>query len=138
MRLRFLAITPHVGTHRSRPIVVLLNTLPHHLHPIEIGITLYYHAPMAKVVVTFKLEEHIYSKLKQLASDEGRTPSEILREALNAYLEKKTSLALPDFIDFIRKQKAERKSWTVISALVQTRYRVSLTKDQLKALTERS
>jgi len=93
---------------------------------------------MAKRVVTFKLDERIYSTLKQIASDEGRTPSEILREALNAYLEKKTSLALPDFIDFIRKQKVEGKSWTVISALVQTRYRVSLTKDRLKALTERS
>jgi hypothetical protein len=93
---------------------------------------------MAKVVVTFKLEEHIHSTLKQVAIDEGRTPSDILREALNAYLAKKPGLGLPDFIDFIRKQKAEGKSWTVISALVQTRYRVSLTKDQLKALTERS
>jgi predicted transcriptional regulator len=99
--------------------------------------TSYYHTTMAKRVVTFKLEEHIYSKLKQLASDEGRTPSEILREALNAYLEKKPGRALPDFIEFIRKQKAEGKSWTGISALVQARYRVSLTKDQLKALTDK-
>jgi hypothetical protein len=39
MRLRFPAIARHVGIHRTRPIAVPLNTLPHHLHPIEIGMS---------------------------------------------------------------------------------------------------
>jgi hypothetical protein len=34
---------------------------------------------VAKVVVTFKLEEDIYSILRQIAKDEGRGISEILR-----------------------------------------------------------
>jgi hypothetical protein len=95
-----------------------------------------YDVPVAKKIVTFKLEERIYSTLHQIAFDEGRTPSEIIREALNAYIAKKPGLALPDFIGFIRKQKAEGQSWTSISVLVKARYGISLNKDQLKALAD--
>ncbi len=40
---------------------------------------------MAKVVVTFKLEKEIYSKLKDSAQKEGRGVSEILREYLTDF-----------------------------------------------------
>jgi predicted transcriptional regulator len=45
---------------------------------------------VAKVVVTFKLEEEIYSKLRDIAKAEGRGISEILREALTDWLQKKS------------------------------------------------
>ena len=39
-------------------------TLANHLRQVESRITSYYHTTMAKVIVTFKLEEDIYTKLK--------------------------------------------------------------------------
>ena len=60
---------------------------------------------MAKVVVTFKLEEEIYSKLRDIAEGEGRGISEILREALTDWLQKKKHVSVPDFITFIKEQK---------------------------------
>ena len=42
---------------------------------------------MAKVIVTFKLEEDIYSNLRKIAKGEGRGISEILREALTDWLQ---------------------------------------------------
>jgi len=44
---------------------------------------------VAKVVVTFKLEEEIYSKLREIAQKEGRGVSEILRESLTTWLQNK-------------------------------------------------
>ena len=71
---------------------------------------------MAKVVVTFKLEEGIYSKL---------------RESLTDRLQNKKHVSTPDFITFIREQKDSGKSWAQISSLVLERYGIALDKEQL-------
>ena len=89
---------------------------------------------MGKVVVTFKLEEQIYSKLENVAKDEGRRVSEILREALIDWLEKNATYA-PDFITSIKEQKSSGKSWAKISSLLLARYGISLNKEQLKSLS---
>ena len=90
---------------------------------------------MAKVVVTFKLEEGIYSKLREIAEKEGRGVSKILREALTDWLQNKKDISTPDFIAFIKEQKNIGKSWSEISALVLERYGISLDKEQLKSLS---
>ena len=90
---------------------------------------------MAKVVVTFKLEEDIYSILRQIAKDEGRGISEIMREALTDWLQTKKRVSAPDFVAFIQEQKSIGSSWVEISSLVSERYGISLSKDQLKALS---
>jgi hypothetical protein len=90
---------------------------------------------MAKVVVTFKLEEEIYSKLKEIAEKEGRGVSEILRESLTDWLQNKKYVSTPDFITFIKEQKNIGKSWAEISSLVLERYGISLDKEQLKSLS---
>lgn len=90
---------------------------------------------MAKVVVTFKLEDEIYSKLKEIAQKEGRGASEILRESLNDWLHKKKHVSTSDFITFIKEQKNIGKSWAEISSLVLERYGISLDKEQLKSLS---
>jgi metal-responsive CopG/Arc/MetJ family transcriptional regulator len=90
---------------------------------------------MAKTVVTFKLEEKIFSKLKEIAEKEGRGISEILREALTDWLQNKKNVSTPDFISFIKQQKSIGKSWSEISSLVLERYGISLNKDQLKSLS---
>ena len=91
---------------------------------------------MAKVVVTFKLEEEIYSKLKDLAEKEGRGVSEILRESLANWLQNKKHLSTPDFIAFIKERKRAGKSWSEISSVVLEQYGVSLGKEQLKSLSK--
>jgi metal-responsive CopG/Arc/MetJ family transcriptional regulator len=90
---------------------------------------------MAKTVVTFKLEEEIFSKLKEIADKEGRGISEILREALTDWLQNKKNVSTSDFISFIKEQKRIGKSWSEISSLVLERYGMSLNKDQLKSLS---
>jgi len=90
---------------------------------------------MAKVVVTFKLEEVIYSKLREIADKEGRGVSEILREALTDWLQNKKNVSTLDFVTFIKEQKNIGKSWTQISSLVLERYGISLDKEQLKSLS---
>jgi hypothetical protein len=85
--------------------------------------------------VTFKLEEDIYSILRQIAKDEGRGISEILREALTGWLQTKKRVSVPDFVAFIQEQKSIGSSWAEISSLVSERYGISLSKDQLKALS---
>jgi len=90
---------------------------------------------MAKVVVTFKLEEEIYSKLKEIAEKEGRGVSGILRESLTDWLQNKKYVSTPDFITFIKEQKNIGKSWAEISSLVLERYGISLDKEQLKSLS---
>lgn len=90
---------------------------------------------MAKIVVTFKLEEAIHSKLREIAEKEGRGVSEILREALTDWLQNKESVSTPDFITFIKEQKKMGKSWSQISSLVVERYGISLDKEQLKSLS---
>ena len=90
---------------------------------------------MAKIIVTFKLEEGIYSKLRDIAEKEGRGVSEILREALTEWLQNKKHVSTPDFITFIKKQKNIGKSWSEISSLVLERYGISLDKEQLKSLS---
>jgi hypothetical protein len=90
---------------------------------------------VAKVVVTFKLEEDIYSILRQIAKDEGRGISEILREALTDWLQTKKRVSVPDFVAFIQEQKSIGSSWAEISSLVSERYGISLSKDQLEALS---
>ena len=90
---------------------------------------------MAKVVVSFKPEEGIYSKLREIAEKEGRGVSEILREALTGWLQNKKSVSTPDFITFIKEQKGIGKSWSEISSLVLERYGISLNMDQLKSLS---
>jgi metal-responsive CopG/Arc/MetJ family transcriptional regulator len=90
---------------------------------------------MAKTVVTFKLEEKVFSKLKEIAEKEGRGISEILREALTDWLQNKKNVSTPDFISFIKQQKSIGKSWSEISSLVLERYGISLDKDQLKSLS---
>ena len=67
---------------------------------------------MAKVIVTFKLEEEIYSRLRDIAKEEGRGVSEILREALTDWLQKKKYVSVPDFITFIKGKKSIGRSWT--------------------------
>lgn len=62
---------------------------------------------MAKVVVTFKLEEGIYSKLREIAEKEGRGVSEILRESLTDWLQNKKHVSTPDFIAFIKEQQVQ-------------------------------
>ena len=89
---------------------------------------------VAKVVVTFKLEEGIYSKMREIAEKEGRGVSEILREALTDWLQNKKNVSTPDFITFIKEQKNTGKSWSEISSLVLERYGISLDKEQLKSL----
>ena len=91
---------------------------------------------MAKVVVTFKLEEGIYSKLRELADKEGRGVSEILRESLTDWLQNKKHVSTPDFITFIKEQKNLGKSWTEITSLVIEQYGITLDKDQLKSLSK--
>ena len=90
---------------------------------------------MAKVIVTFKLEEDIYSSSRQIAKDEGRGISEILREALTDWLQTKKRVSVPDFVAFIREQKSNGRSWAEISSLVSGRYGISLSKDQLTSLS---
>ena len=90
---------------------------------------------MAKVVVTFKLEEGIYSKLREIAEKEGRGVSEILRESLTEWLQNKKNVSIPDFITFIKEQKNIGKTWSEISFLVLERYGISLDKEQLKSLS---
>ena len=90
---------------------------------------------MAKVIVTFKLEEDIYSSLRQIAKDEGRGISEILREALTDWLQTKKRVSVPNFVAFIQQQKSIGKSWAEISTLVSERYAISLSKDHLKSLS---
>jgi len=90
---------------------------------------------MAKVVVTFKLEEGIYSKLREIAQKEGRGVSEILRESLTDWLQKKKHVSAPDLISFIKEQRKIGKSWSEISALILERYGISLDKEQLKSLS---
>jgi len=90
---------------------------------------------MAKVVVTFKLEEEIYSKLREIAEKEGRGVSEILRESLTEWLQNKKNVSIPDFITFIKEQKNIGKTWSEISFLVLERYGISLDKEQLKSLS---
>ena len=90
---------------------------------------------MAKVVVTFKLEEDIYSKLREIAEKEGRGVSEILRESLTDWLKNKKHVSAPDFIRFIKEQKNIGKTWSEISSLVLERYGISLDKEQLKSLS---
>lgn len=89
---------------------------------------------MAKVVVTFKLEEEIYSKLRQIAQKEGRGISEILRESLADWLQNNKYVSALDFITFIKEQKSLGKSWSEVSSLVLERYGISLDKEQLKSL----
>ena len=90
---------------------------------------------MAKVVVTFKLEEEIYSKLREIAEKEGRGVSEILRESLTEWLQNKKNVSTPDFITFIKEQKNIGKTWSEISSLVLEQYGISLDKEQLKSLS---
>ena len=90
---------------------------------------------MAKVIVTFKLEEDIYSKLKEIANKEGRGVSEILRESLTNWLQSKERVSTPDFIAFIKQQKNAGRSWSEISSVVLEKYGVSLDKEQLKSLS---
>jgi hypothetical protein len=90
---------------------------------------------MAKVVITFKLEESIYSKLKEIAEKEGRGVSEILRESLSDWLQKRKHISTSDFVTFIKEQKSSGKSWSEISSLVSERYGMSLDKEQLKSLS---
>ncbi len=90
---------------------------------------------MAKVVVTFKLEEEIYSKLKDITKAEGRGISEILREALTDWLQKKKHVSVPDFITFIKEQKGIGRNWSEISSMVFERYGISLSREQLKSLS---
>ena len=91
---------------------------------------------MAKVVVTFKLEEEIYLQLREIAEKEGRGVSEILRESLTDWLQNKKHASTPDFIDFIKEQKNIGKTWSEISSLVLERYEISLSKEQLKSLSK--
>ena len=81
---------------------------------------------MAKIVVTFKLEDGIYSKLKEIAEKEGRGMSEIMRESLTDWLQNKKRVSTPDFITFIKEQKNVGKSWSEISSLVLEQYEISL------------
>jgi len=90
---------------------------------------------MAKIIVTFKLEEGIYSKLREIAEKEGRGVSEILREALTDWLQDKKNVSTPDFITFIKEQKRIGKSGSDIASLVLEQYGILLTKDQLKSLS---
>ena len=90
---------------------------------------------MGKVVVTFKLEEEIYSKLKNIAKNEGRGISEILREALTDWLERKKATSACDLITFIKEQKSSGKSWAELSSFILERYGISLSKEQLKSLS---
>jgi len=90
---------------------------------------------MAKIVVTFKLEDGIYSRLKEIAEKEGRGISEIMRESLTDWLPNKKYVSCPDFITFIKEQKNVGKSWPEISPLVLERYGISFDKEQLKSLS---
>ena len=65
---------------------------------------------MAKVVVTFKVEESIYSKLREIAEKEGRGVSEILRQSLTDWLHNKKHAPTPKFITFIKEQEKIGKS----------------------------
>ena len=90
---------------------------------------------MAKVVVTFKLEEDIYSKLKEIAGKEGRGISEILRESLTDWLQNKKQTSTSDLISFIKGQKNAGKSWSDVASVVRERYGIALDKEQLKSLS---
>ena len=92
---------------------------------------------MAKVIVTFKLEEEIYSKLRDIAREEGRGISEILREALTDWLQKKKHVSVPDFITFIKEQKSIGRNWAEMSSLVFERYGISLHREPLKSLSNK-
>ena len=91
---------------------------------------------MAKVVVTFKLEEDIYSKLKEVAGKEGRGVSEILRESLTDWLQNKKQASTTDLITFIKGQKDAGKSWAEITSAVRARHGIALDREQLKSLSK--
>jgi hypothetical protein len=90
---------------------------------------------MTKIAVTFKLEDGIYSKLKEIADREGRGISEIIRESLTDWMQNKKHVSMPDLVTFIKEQKNIDKSWSEISSLVLERYGISLDKEQLKSLS---
>jgi len=73
--------------------------------------------------------------LRQIAKDEGRGISEILREALTDWLQTKKRVSVSDFVAFIQEQKSIGSSWAEVSSLVSERYGISLSKDQSKALS---
>ena len=83
------------------------------------------------------MEEETYSKLRDIAKDEGRGISEILREALTDWLQEKKHVSVPDFITFIKEQKGIGRSWSEISSLVFERYGISLNREQLKSLSRK-
>jgi hypothetical protein len=90
---------------------------------------------MAKLVVTFKLGDEIYSRLREIAQKGSTGVSEILRKFLTDWLQNKKQVSTPDFISFIKEQKNIGKSWSEISSLVLERYGISLDKEQLKPLS---
>ena len=53
---------------------------------------------MGKIVVTFKLEEGIYCKLKEIAEKEGRGISEIMRESLTTGYRIKNTFLRPTLL----------------------------------------
>ena len=71
--------------------------------------TLKYYTFVAKIVVTFKLEEGIYSKLREIGQKEARGVSEIIREALIAWLQNKEHVSVPDFIKLHKGAKEHRQ-----------------------------
>ena len=91
---------------------------------------------MAKVVVTFKLEEDVYSRLKDMAAKEGRGVSEILRESLTDWMQSKKQASTTDLITFIKGQKNAGKSWAEIASAVRERHGVALDREQLKSLSK--
>ena len=93
---------------------------------------------MAKMIVTFKLEEDVYATLRQVAKHEGRGVSEVLREALTDWLESKKRVSAPDFVAFIQEKKRIGSTWAEISSLVAQQYGISLTKDQLQSLSTKA
>jgi len=90
---------------------------------------------MAKVVVMFKLEEDIYSNLKEIAGREGRGVSEILRESLTDWLQNNKQASTIDLITFIKGQKNAGKSWAEMASAVHERYGVALDKEQPRSLS---
>ncbi|MCX6000343.1 MAG: ribbon-helix-helix domain-containing protein [Chloroflexi bacterium] len=89
---------------------------------------------MAKVILTFKLGEEVCVESRDMARQEGRSISEIMREAVADWLEKRHHTSIPDFIAFMKEQKSSGRSWAEVSSLVLERCGISLTREQVKSL----
>jgi len=77
--------------------------------------------------------------IKEICAREGRTPSQLIREAIDFYLSEKGyfeqhSQSISSLIEYIKIAKQRGRSWKDISDDIEQHFGVKLNKNQLKAL----